>query len=85
MINPLPDIIVVRPISEQEQVSSTGFAVVKIDKDKPSKGVVYAVGQTTLVNVGDKIIYKKWASQQIHHNGEIFELVKKEDVLATYE
>ena len=45
MIKPLEDKIVVKPIVEAEKTSASGLIIQTLDKEKPTEGIVIAVGR----------------------------------------
>ena len=76
---PLEDRVVVT-IIEQEQVTATGIVLPDTAKEKPSKGRVEAVGPGKYsekgdlipmpVNVGDLVVFAKYAGTELKLDGE---------------
>lgn len=74
-LRPLEDKVVVRPIVEQETTTSSGFIIQRSDGDKPSEGIVEAVGPGIVfpngtkleidLKPGDKVSYNKYAGTEI--------------------
>jgi chaperonin GroES len=72
-IIPLEDKVVVRPIKDDE-VTSSGLVLAKIGEEKPSEGIVEAVGPGIVfpngtklnmdVRVGDKVVYSKYGGTE---------------------
>ena len=73
-IIPLQDKVVVSPLKESETKTSSGFILTKLEDEKPSEGIVTAVGPgITLDNgftlvpdlrVGDKVAYAKYSGTE---------------------
>lgn len=88
---PLNDHILVKPIRNDE-VSKAGIILPDtVDKEKPEKGEVVAIGQGKLldngvhapisVKVGDKVIFKKYAPDELPGEEDLM-IIKEEDILA---
>jgi chaperonin GroES len=92
MIKPLEDKVVVKPIEEAEKTSASGLIITKLEKEKPTEGIVIAVGSgatfadgtrmTIDLKVGDKIIYSKYSGTEIEHNGEDLVILPYRDIFA---
>lgn len=92
MIKPLEDKVVVKPIEEAEKVSSSGLIITKIEKEKPTEGIVVAVGtgatfadgtkMTIDLQVGDKVIYSKYSGTEIEHDNENLVILPYRDIFA---
>ncbi|MDD5341652.1 MAG: co-chaperone GroES [Patescibacteria group bacterium] len=91
---PLNDHILVKPIRNNE-VSKSGIILPEtVDKEKPEKGEVVAVGSGKLlengqrapisVKIGDKVIFKKYAPDEVPGEEELM-IIKEEDILAIIE
>ena len=93
-IKPLMGYVVVLP-SEAESRTASGLYLPDSAQEKPAQGTVVAIGDIiTLdngkqigapVNVGDKVIYKKWGGDEIKLNGVEYKLVKFDDLMAILE
>ena len=92
---PLNDHILVKPIRSDE-VSKAGIILPDtVDKEKPEKGEVIAVGEGKLlengqraamsVKVGDKIMFKKYSPDEIKIDDEEYLIVSQNDILAIIE
>ncbi|MBN1326078.1 co-chaperone GroES [Candidatus Falkowbacteria bacterium] len=88
---PLSDHILVKPIRSDE-VSKAGIILPDtVDKEKPEKGEVVAIGEGKLldngarasisVKVGDKVIFKKYAPDELPGEEDLM-IIKEEDILA---
>ena len=92
MIKPLEDKIVVKPIVEAEKTSASGLIIQTLDKEKPTEGIVVAVGSgatfadgtkmTIDLNKGDKVIYSKYSGTDIEHGGESLVILPYRDIFA---
>jgi len=91
---PLNDHILVKPIRSDE-VSKAGIILPDtVDKEKPEKGEVVAVGAGKLldngqrapiaVKIGDKVIFKKYAPDELPGEEDLM-IIKEEDILAIIE
>ena len=93
-VRPLHDRIIVQRIDEGEQHVG-GIIIPDTAKEKPQQGTVLAVGKGKVnddgkrvpldVNVGDRILFDKYAGQEITLHGEAYFIMKEDDVLAVIE
>ena len=93
-IRPLHDRLVVRRLEEGEQKIG-GIIIPDTAKEKPQQGTVLAVGKGKVndegkrvpldVNVGQRILFDKYAGQEITLHGEEYFMMKEDDVLAVIE
>jgi chaperonin GroES len=94
-IVPLYDRVVVKPVEEAEERTPSGIIIPDTAKEKPSEGEVVAVGEGRLlengeikplkVKVGDKVIYSKYAGNDIVVDGEELIILREDDILAILE
>ena len=90
-LQPLGDRVLIKPM-EKEEVTKSGIVLPDTAKEKPQEGEVIAVGPGRLtedgkrivmdVEVGDKIIYAKYAGTEIKLDGEEFIILRETDILA---
>lgn len=90
-VKPLGDRILVKPLAAEEKTAS-GIVLPDTAKEKPQQGEVLAVGSGKLlengqkvaleVKVGDKVIYSKYAGNEIKIEGEECMILNERDVLA---
>jgi chaperonin GroES len=89
-IEPLADRVVVKP-AEAESQRPSGIYVAETAKEKPQKGTVLAVGPGTWengqvepmnVNVGDTVLFAKYAGTEIRIGDEDVLILSQKDVLA---
>jgi len=84
-IQPLDDRVLVEPVEEEEKKSS--IILPDSAKEKPIIGKVIAVGTDEetkkLIKVGDKVIFGKYAGEEIKNEGKKQLIISKADLLAT--
>lgn len=83
-IKPLGARLIVKPIEEPEKTSA-GLYLPDTAKEKSMEGEVVAVGKLDddyKVNVGDRIIYQKYAGNKIVLDDEEYLILEQNDVLA---
>ncbi len=93
-LKPLGDRIVVEPL-EQEEMTASGIVLPETAKEKPQKGSVLATGPGARddqgrripmdVQVGDVILFAKYAGTEIKLDGKKLLIFKEGDVLAIVE
>ena len=91
MLKPLGDRIVIKVIEDTEQTSG-GIFIPDSAKEKPQKGEVVAVGEGKTndkgekepmgVNVGDIILYAKYAGTDVKMDGVEYKILSIKDALA---
>lgn len=90
-IKPLGDRVVVK-VLEGEEKTKSGIVLPDTAKEKPQEGEVLAVGTGKLlengtrvpmeVQVGDRVIFSKYAGTEIKIEGEEYLILSERDVLA---
>ena len=93
-VRPLHDRILVQRIDEGQQRVG-GIIIPDTAKEKPQQGTVIAGGNGKVnddgkrvpldVNAGDRILFGKYAGQEIKLDGEEYFILKEDDVLAVIE
>ncbi len=93
-LKPLADRIVIKVIEDTEQTSG-GIFIPDSAKEKPQKGEVVAVGEGKTndkgekeplgVNVGDIILYAKYAGTDVKMDGVEYKILSVKDALAIVE
>ncbi|HYH10766.1 MAG TPA: co-chaperone GroES [Thermomicrobiales bacterium] len=91
MLKPLADRLVVKPASREETTSS-GIVIPDTAKEKPQRGTVIAAGAGRMdddgdrmpmeVQVGDEIIFAKYAGTEFKLDDEDVLILSEKDVLA---
>ena len=92
-IKPLFDRVVVKSV-EAEETTKSGILLAAAAKEKPQMAEVIAVGPggsvdgkdvTMHVSAGDKVIYSKYAGNEVKIDGEEYIIVRQSDILAVVE
>ncbi len=93
-IRPLGDRVVVKPLPTEERTKG-GIVLPDTAKEKPQQGEVLAVGPGRLLDngqrvpidlkVGDKILYSKYAGNEIKMEGEEYLILRESDILGVIE
>lgn len=93
-LRPLSDRIIVKPLEEEERTRG-GIVLPDTAKEKPQQGEVVAVGPGELdedgkrkrmdVQVGDRVLYAKYAGTEFKHDDEDYLILRQTDVLAVVE
>ena len=93
-IKPLMDRIVIKVIEDTEQTSG-GIFIPDSAKEKPQKGEIVAVGEGKTndkgekepmgVNVGDIVLYAKYAGTEVKIDGVEYKILSIKDALAIVE
>lgn len=93
-ITPLGDRILLKPLSESELGTKTASGIIipdTVDKEKPERGKVVAVGEgwyqdgklmKLSVKVGDRVVFSKYGYDEIKVDGEEYYILKHENILA---
>jgi chaperonin GroES len=90
---PLGDRVVLKQC-EAEETTKSGLILVTKSQEKPQEAEVVAVGPggmidgkevTMQVKVGDKVIYSKYAGNEVKLEDEEYIIVKQNDILAIVE
>ncbi len=94
MLKPLGDRIVVKVIEDTEQTQG-GIFIPDSAKEKPQKGEVIAVGLGKMndkgerepldVEVGQKVLYAKYAGTDVKMDGTEYKILSIKDALAIIE
>ena len=89
-LKPLGDRVLVKA-AEQEEVTASGIVLPDTAKERPSRGIVVAVGDGRIVEgvrvplevaIGDEIVYSKYGGTEIKVDGEDVIILREADVLA---
>ena len=93
-LRPLADRLVVKAL-EQGEMKQGGIIIPDTAKEKPEKGEVMAIGPGKLsddgkrtpleVKKGDKVLFGKYAGQEIKVDGQELMILREEDVMAVIE
>ena len=90
-VKPLGDRVFVK-VNASEEKTAGGILLPDSAKEKPQVGEIVQVGpgkrnddgsrQTLEVNVGDKVLYSKYAGTDIKLSGDEYVLLSEKDILA---
>lgn len=84
MLKPLHDNVVLKK-EEEENKTASGIILTSESKNKPSVGVVEAIGsgcKDAGYQVGDKVVYKEYSGTRVKLEEEEYIVIADEDILA---
>lgn len=95
-LKPMYDRVLVRRVETTETTRESGIVVPGRSGEKPSIGIVVAVGpgriivstgqlQPLMVKPGDEVYFSKHAGHEIEHGGEKLLCLDESNIMATYE
>lgn len=94
-LTPLADKLIVEPISENEVTKAGIILPDTVDKEKPEKGRIIAVGSGKLtdngtriapqVKVGDMVLFRKYSPDDVKVDGKEYLILSESDILAIIE
>ena len=89
-VKPLGDRVLVQPLEEQE-TKKGGIIIPDTAKEKPQEGKVVALGTGKIdengkkidftVKKGDRVLISKYGGTEIKIDGEIFMIMREDDIL----
>ncbi|MBL7830725.1 MAG: co-chaperone GroES [Saprospiraceae bacterium] len=84
-MKPVNDRVVVRPAAAEEKTKG-GIIIPDTAKEKPQRGEVIAVGpgkdgNLMTVQVGDTVLYGKYAGQELNYEGKDYLIMREDDIL----
>lgn len=92
MIRPLEDKVVLEIPVKEEKTTQFGLIIAGTAEEKPSEGIVVAVGpgvtfangdkMTIDLNVGDKVMFSKYQGTEINHDGKDYLIIAYRDIFA---
>jgi len=92
MIKPIHDNVLIKAIVENEITKSGIVLPDTIDKEKPEKGEVVALGEGKLlengqrapmsVKVGDKVMFKKYSPDEVKDGKDEYLIISENDIIA---
>jgi chaperonin GroES len=93
-IQPLHDRILIRRVDEDEKTPG-GIIIPDTAKEKPQEGVVVATGrgkvlengklQALGVAAGDRVLFSKYAGNEVTLDGDEYTILREDDVLGIVE
>jgi chaperonin GroES len=94
-LRPLGQRILVERIEEQEKVTPGGIIIPDSAKEKPTQGMVIAVGPGGRdkegkripmdIKAGDLVVFGKWGGNEIKIEGKEYLLLKEDDIYGIIE
>jgi len=94
-VKPLNDHVLVKPLSKTETTKSGIVIPDTVEKERPERGEVLAVGPGKLledgkrapmgVKVGDKIMFKKYGPDEVKIDGQELLILDEADIIAVLE
>ena len=95
-VKPLGDRIIVEPVEEKENKGRKGGIIIPdIAKEKPTEGLVVAVGTGKTddngkkvpfeVKKGDRVLVSKYGGTEIKLDGKEYKILNSDDILAVIE
>lgn len=94
MIKPINDKVVVEAISADEVTKSGIVLPDTVDKERPEKGKIIAVGEGKFENgqrvpmtvkVGDTVVFKKYSPDEVNVDGVDYLVISESDIIAIVE
>jgi chaperonin GroES len=89
-VRPLHDRVLVKRLNEEEKTKG-GIIIPDTAKEKPAQGEIIAVGQGRIgedgkvraldVKKGDKVLFGKYAGNEIKIDGDEYLVMREEDIL----
>ena len=84
-MKPINDRVVVKPAPAEERTKG-GIIIPDTAKEKPQRGEVVSVGpgkdgNLMTVQVGDIVLYGKYAGQELNHEGNDYLIMREDDIL----
>jgi chaperonin GroES len=97
-IRPLNDKVIVRPLTDEEQGTTSASGIIIPDtakKEKPEQGIVIAVGPGKFdedgekrvpldVKVGDRVVFSKYGFDEIKYNNKEYYIVAEPSILGVF-
>lgn len=90
-IQPLFGNVLIKPL-EAESRTASGIILPDSAQEKPTMGLIMAVGdghvtpkgdrEPMVVKVGQKVMYKKWGGNEVKVGNEEWTIVEQKDILA---
>ena len=84
-MKPINDRVVIKP-APAEEVTSGGIIIPDTAKEKPQRGEIVAAGAVKdgnmmTVQVGDTVLYGKYAGQKVMLDGQEYLIMREDDIL----
>jgi chaperonin GroES len=84
-MKPINDRVVIKPAPAEEKTAG-GIIIPDTAKEKPQRGEVVAVGpgkegKGMTIQVGDIVLYGKYAGQELSFGGKDYLIMREDDIL----
>ena len=89
-LRPLGNRVIVQPLTEEEKTKTGIILPDSVDKEKKAEGKVIAIGSGEKITkfnlkVGDRVIFGKYAGEEVKVDDREYKILTDEDVLAVVE
>jgi chaperonin GroES len=94
VLKPLGNRVII-DLTQEEETTKSGIILTDSAKEKPQEGTVVAVGTGKIldngtrveveVNVGDKVVYSKFAGTELKHEDRDYLILTDNEILAIVE
>jgi chaperonin GroES len=91
-LQPLGDRVIVKPVMKEEKTTAFGIIIPEsVDKERPAKGTVVAVGPGKIedgkllpmnVKVGQQVLFSKYGYDEVKMEGEEYFILTESSILA---
>lgn len=86
-LKPLGNRVVVEPLTQEETTKSGIILPDTVDKEKKAEGSILAIGEGDKIkslglNIGDKVLFGKYAGEEVKVDNKEYKILTDEDVLA---
>ena len=88
-IKPIGDRLLVAPI-KTEEITKSGIILPETAQEKKAEGLIMALGSGEKISrlglsVNQKVIYSRYAGDEIKEDGQDYKIISHDDVLAVIE
>jgi chaperonin GroES len=94
-LKPLGDRVLVEPAAEEKEIKKGGIIIPDTAKEKPTEGIVRALGTGKTddngkkipfeVKVGDRVLVSKYGGTEIKLDGKEYKILNSDDILGVVE
>ncbi len=94
-LKPLFNNVIVKPLKDEKVTESGIILPDTVDKEKPEKGEIIAVGSGKVlengqvskmsVKVGDQVMFKKYSPDEVKVDGQDYLVLSESDIIAIIE
>lgn len=80
MISPFGEYVVIKRDEAGERETGFGLVIAAVGQSQPETGTVVASGPEALANVGSRVLFSKYAGQEVVIDNEKHILVRQRDI-----